>query len=304
MIINLRRKIALIAVATISAILVTTLVIVVITIPSNQDSRKAIILGSANDFDDYPDSDGFPAQALQVYWVLKRHGYNDDNIFLMLYHTNDLVVDIFAYDGIANDLTGAVIDVENDDVNASRFKRELNVSISGSFSSKIKPKDQLIIFMADHGKLSTTDGNVSIVFESDNSTISELEFYDLVREIDSQRMMINADFCYSGNFLNPNENFGQTWYDLPNCLFISSSANTLSYYWADNSNLDGWIGSFFFHTFWDFLDQSLTIGAAFNLSLEFIPFAYTDSVEVIQNPLMKDNLGIKDTWGFSGTPRL
>ena len=140
----------------------------------------------------------------------------------MLYYTNDLVIDILANDGIANDLTGAFIDVENEDVNASRFKRELNVSISGSFSSKIQPRDQLIIFIVDHGNISPTDGNVTMYFESDNSTISEFEFYNLVKEIDCERMLINVDFCFSGNFLNPNENFGQTWYDLPNCLFIST----------------------------------------------------------------------------------
>ncbi|KKL46758.1 hypothetical protein LCGC14_2342330 [marine sediment metagenome] len=33
----------------------------------------------------------------------------------MLYHTNDAIIDINASDGIANDLTGAVIDVENDE---------------------------------------------------------------------------------------------------------------------------------------------------------------------------------------------
>ncbi|MHA2340133.1 MAG: hypothetical protein ACXACX_22765, partial [Candidatus Hodarchaeales archaeon] len=46
------------------------------------------------------DTDGFPAQALQVYWILKNHGYTDDNIFLMLYHTGDSVIDINASDGI------------------------------------------------------------------------------------------------------------------------------------------------------------------------------------------------------------
>jgi len=71
------------------------------------------------------DTDGFPAQALQVYWVLKNQGYTDDNIFLMLYHTNDTIIDIDANDPFTNDLNRsgivAVIDVENDDVNSSRF---------------------------------------------------------------------------------------------------------------------------------------------------------------------------------------
>jgi ABC-type transport system substrate-binding protein len=121
---------------------------------------KWIAVNNTNPTDPNPppsriDSDGFPAQALHVYWILKSHGYTDadGNIFLMLYHTGDDVIDIKAGDGISNDLnrTGIEIDVENDDVNSSRFKQELNVSISGSFASGIIPKDQLIIFMTDHG---------------------------------------------------------------------------------------------------------------------------------------------------------
>ena len=278
-----------------------------IIIPSNNDSRKAIILGSANDFsesDIWADSDGFPAQALQVYWILKNHGYTDDNIFLMLYHTNDPIIDIYANDGIANNLAGAIIDVENNDVNISRFKRELNVSISGSFSSNIQLNDQLIIFMVGHGNNSLEDGNATFYFESDNSSISEFEFYDLVKKIDCQRMMINVDSCFSGNFLNQNESIGQSWYDLPNCLFISASANNNSWYWVGNNYGDGWAGSFFFHPFWDYLNQGETIGAAFNQSLDFIPWGYTISVKIKQNPLMKDNLGISDIWGFTGIPKL
>jgi hypothetical protein len=40
--------------------------------------------------------DGFPAQVLQVYWILKDHRYTDDNIFLMLYYKNysDGIIDI------------------------------------------------------------------------------------------------------------------------------------------------------------------------------------------------------------------
>ena len=36
------------------------------------------------------DTDGFPAQALHVYWVLRNNGYTNDNVFLMLYHISKL----------------------------------------------------------------------------------------------------------------------------------------------------------------------------------------------------------------------
>jgi len=255
-------------------------------------------------------SDGFPAQALQAYWVLKNHGYSNDDIFLMLYYKNDAdgIIDIDFFDGIPDDLNrpGIEIDVENDDVNASRFKQELNVSISGSFASNIKSKDQLIIYMVDHGSNAMLgDGNATFHFEADNSWIDEFEFYDLVKEIDCERMLICIDCCFSGNFLNENQNIGQSWYDLPNCIFISASSNLLAWYWIGNKNPDGFAGSWFFHPFWQRLDQNYSIGATYNFALGFMPSTNQPRpVAIIQNPLMYDNLKINDTWGFDGNPQL
>jgi len=174
------------------------------------------------------DTDGFPAQALQVYWILKNHGYTDDNIFLMLYHTGDSIIDINASDGIPNDLVGVVIDVENDDVNSSRFKQELNASHSDSFASNISSRDQLIIYMVDHGSNTIlADGNATFHFEADNSFITEIEFYNLVKQINYARVLINIDICFSGNFLNENANFGLSWYNIHNSILITSTTNLL-----------------------------------------------------------------------------
>jgi len=255
------------------------------------------------------DSDGFPAQALQVYWILRSHGYTDDNIFFMLYHTNDPIIDIYANDLYTNDLNRsgilADVDVENNDVNASRFKQELNVSISGSFASSINPRDQLIIFMTDHGSNAVLgDGNATFHFEADNSFITEFEFYDLVKNIDYVRMMINVDSCFSGNFLNQNKNIGQSWYNLPNCLFVSASSNVFSWYWINNNNGDGFAGSWFFHQFWEQLDQNQTVANAFTFASNFIPWKQWAPLIVTQTPLMHDNLGINTTWSFNSDPSL
>jgi len=56
-----------------------------------------------------------------------RQGYTDVDIFLMLYHKNDFIIEIKFDDGIVHDLTGVVIDVLDDDVNVSRVKREFSV---------------------------------------------------------------------------------------------------------------------------------------------------------------------------------
>lgn len=251
------------------------------------------------------DKDGFPAQALQVYWILKNHGYTDDNIFLMLYHKNDPSIDIYANDLISNDLTGAIIDVKDDNVNASRFKQELDVSIPGSFASGIKSNDQLIIYMVDHGSNKIVgEGNATFHFEADDSYISETEFFNLVKQINCKRMMINIDICFSGNFLNQNSNIGTSWYNISDSILITSTTDVFAWFWRDNTNPDGFAGSWFFHQFWDQLNQSQTIGAAFNNATNFIPFGQLKSINDIQTPLIKDYLGIKDTWSFSSDPQL
>ena len=249
------------------------------------------------------DTDGFPAQALQVYWILKNHGYTDDNIFLMLYHTGDSIIDINATDGIPNDLVGTIVDVENNDVNTSRFKHELDVSISGSFASGIQTNDELIIFITDHGSNKVlVDGNATFHFEADDSYITEIEFYNLVKQINCARMLINIDMCFSGNFLNENANIGFSWYNIPNSIMITSTTDILSWYWRDNTNIDSFAGSWFFHQFWEQINQSQTVGDAFNYAKNFVPSGQVKSMNDIQSPLIQDNLGIKDTWYLIGSP--
>jgi hypothetical protein len=255
------------------------------------------------------DSDGFPAQALQVYWILINQGYKDEDIFLMLYHTGDDIIDIDSSDGFLNDLNRsgveATIDVENDGVNATRFKQELDISSSGSFASSINSKDQLILYMVDHGSNTILgDGNATFHFEADGSYITELEFINLLSQINCERMLINLDFCFSGNFLNENSNIGASWYELPNAVLITSTTDIFSWYWRDNNNADGFAGSWFFHHFWDQLNQNMTIANAFNFAKDWIPSGQVLTVNDIQSPLIYDNLGISATWSFNNTPQL
>ena len=252
-------------------------------------------------------SDGFPAQVLQVYWILKNHGYSDDDIFLMLYWKNDVdgIVNIYRNDGILDDTVGAIIDVLDDDVNASRFKYELNPSIHGSFANSIKPNDYVIIYMVDHGSNKMfANGSATFHFESDNSFITEFEFYNLVKEITCARMMINVDCCFSGNFLNSGPNVGNSWYDIPNCIMITASSNIPSWYWINNANGNGWAGSWFFHVFWEALDKNMTIGVAYNNAILFVPFNQANSLLNIQNPLLYDSMGVITTLSFISDPPL
>lgn len=256
-------------------------------------------------------SDGFPAQALQVYWILKNHGYTDDNIFLMLYYKDDVdgIIDISIFDTYPDDLvhdgSPAVIDVANNSVTASRFKEELDVSHAGSFASGIRPEDYLIIFMCNHGSnaIPGQTPNATFHFEADNSFITELEFYNLVSQIECQRMMINLDCCFSGNFLNQNV-VGNSWYDIDNCIMVSAASNLLAWYYINNKNPDGFAGSWFFHWFWDVLDHDGSILDAYNFASTWPPAVRPMPLSVIQNPMMYDNMGINATFSFISDPPL
>ncbi len=75
-------------------------------------------------------------------------------------------------------------------------------------------------------------------------------------------------------------------------------------YWRDNLNADGFAGSWFFHSFWEQLNQNETIGTAFNSAKDLTLSGQTQSIDDIQAPLIHDNLGIKDVWSFNSDPSL
>ena len=159
--------------------------------------------------------------------------------------------------------------------------------------------------MTDHGSNKVLgDGNATFHFEADKSFITEFEFYDLVKNIEVERMMINVDCCFSGNFLNQNQNFGSSWYNIPNSIMVSAASNVFSWYWINNLNPDGFAGSWFFHVFWDQLDQNQTVINAFNYAMNWVPSGQVRTVDEIQSPLIQDNLGINATWSFNSDPSL
>ena len=116
--------------------------------------------------------------------------------------------------------------------------------------------------------------------------------------------MINVDCCFSGNFLNSGPNIENSWYGIPNCIMITASSNIPSQYWINNANGNGWAGSWFFHIFWEALDKNMTINAAYNNAILFVPFNQVNSLLNIQKPLFYDSMGVITTLSFISDPAL
>ncbi|MHA1383987.1 MAG: C13 family peptidase [Candidatus Helarchaeota archaeon] len=241
-------------------------------------------------------TDGFPAQAIQAYWALKNHSYDDKHIFLMI---NAGDTDVRVWTPLVNDYayTAPFIDVVGNDVNKSRFMRELNASESNSWARNIKPQDELLIYMVDHGSiLADISRNATYHFDADGSFVKETEIDGLLNTISCSQVILMVDTCFSGNFMFPTLNRRD------NILIIASSApNKLSWYWI-SATMNHYAGSFFFHPFWDTLNTTgNTLNDAFNQGANHIPFNHQQPNSIIQGPMgfgatYIDNLGIFSNW--------
>jgi hypothetical protein len=223
----------------------------------HSSENYALIMNTWNDFpEDYHyNGDSFPGQALQAYFVLKEKGYNDDKIFLLVYHSGDNFID-FDYD-FNNDLNNAVIDVDNEEVNKTRF-----IHVLDYLSNIITVKDNFLIYLTGHGKYDEK-GISSISFEN-GDLITQVELGSLLDKIMCNKMIILLDFCYSGDF--------NVTLNKPGRTLITASANNVKswFYWdwgrylsPDNKRIFGDSGSAFFHPFWLKWNENTSIEDAY-----------------------------------------
>jgi hypothetical protein len=218
-------------------------------------SRLALIINTWNDFQDHSlfDVDSFPGQALQAYRALKAVGYTDEEITLMVYHTNDDFIDCEG-DGV-NDLDGVVVDHENDEVTKENLVKEL---VRMAFFSD--ESTEVVIYVVAHGAHSGYESAFS--FE-DGSKVSSNEFFDLLGPIRSENVFLLLDFCYSGSFVGSHYPFKGVY------VWAASDNNLDLFYWNFKNMPEGAkavygeSGSVFFHPFWDAVKEGMGVIDAF-----------------------------------------
>ncbi|NVM02163.1 MAG: hypothetical protein HWN67_07495 [Candidatus Helarchaeota archaeon] len=236
--------------------------------------------------------DGFPAQAIQAYNACRNYGFDDDHIMMMI-DTGDQGVNIHATDSILNDysyhknLYPGCYDYEEENVTKANFTREMNVSISGSWASKIKSNDDVLIYMIDHGTFINAADAVFHFVRSGN-TINEAEMKALLDNIKCKRLALFVDCCFSGNFIDS--------LNASNRILVSAAGpNRLSWYWT-MAKPQYWAGSWFFHPFWEDLNNGLTIQQAFTNASNYVPWGQANPVAIIQIPMVIDASGLLSSW--------
>lgn len=233
------------------------------------------------------DKDGFPAQVLQAYYTLKAHGYDDDHIILMLYHKNDAFIDIEG-DGV-NDLTNAVIDVEDDAVTKDRLGTEMQ-----NLAAMTGANDEVLIYLVGHG---SRVGTTAYYHFETGDNVSEQEMDVWLDNITCGRMTVLVDTCYSGNFI--------TSLSANNRILVSASADLLAKWWVEADPPDQpYAGSWFFHPFWERIDAEDSIQAAYNYACGTVPIQVSQfagmTVQQIQDPQLVDYVEDAGTYSFAG----
>jgi len=226
----------------------------------NTGKRHILILNTWNDFplENATDVDAMPAQALHAYLVLNDRGYREDEIYLMLYHPNDNLIDVNG-DG-ENDLPKVVIDVENYQVN-----KENLVAWLEKISNISDRYDEIIIYIVAHGE--QTNGNFSAFSFENGGRITSKEFTEYLKPIKYRKMILLLDFCYSGNF-------GSVLIKPGRVIVASAEDNKISwYYWnwrlnETDKKIFGSSGSVFFHPFWNKVKEGATIQEAYQYGRE------------------------------------
>ncbi|MBM4063746.1 MAG: hypothetical protein FJ265_22000, partial [Planctomycetes bacterium] len=224
----------------------------------DEPKRWALIANTANDF--YPfegsseyyemlyalnlgqtpfplqDRDGFPAQALQAYYVLRDTlGYPDDRITLMLYHDdavgnsfceipvtlgpdNDVLGDQFVDprgvprgagvnwlwgpDGLPLTPDDPAIDFDT----AAVTKANLRSAVL-ALGAKATVEDEVVIYLIDHGSDAAGGGSGRLWFENGPDSVTGDEFDQWLDQAFCghypRRLVVLADFCFASSFLWP-----------------------------------------------------------------------------------------------------
>ena len=189
---------------------------------SSQEDRKypeysgenwAVVIGTSDKWAYYRHQ----ADALAMYQLLKRHGYDDDHIIL-------IIADNIAYDsrniypGVVrvrpngeNVYEGAVVDYKIGDIKIPDLKAIMTGQKSKKHPEVITPDehDNVVVFWCGHGSKNR------LAWGSDE-VVHGYQIADLIQSMTYRKMLWSMDACYSGTI-------GEACIGIPGLLVITSA---------------------------------------------------------------------------------
>lgn len=214
----------------------------------------AVVVSSSDTWNNYRHQ----ADALAMYQLLKRHGYDDDHILLIM-------EDNIAYD--SRNLYPGVVKIRSDGENVYKdvkvdyklssitFSDFLNI-MRGNSSSDLTEvltsteNDNVIVFWCGHGYK-------NMLAWGSHGTVSGIEMKELIENMKAmgkfRKMMFVMDACYSGTI-------GEACIGIPGVLFITA-ANAYEPSKADmrDSEMGIWLSNGFTRLFQETIDANPSI---------------------------------------------
>ncbi len=181
--------------------------------PEYSGENWAVVIGTSDKWAYYRHQ----ADALAMYQLLKRHGYDDDHIIL-------IIADNIAYDsrniypGVVrvrpngeNVYEGAVVDYKIGDIKISDLKSILTGQKSEKHPEVITPDehDNVVVFWCGHGSKNR------LAWGSDE-VVHGYQIADLIQSMTYRKMLWSMDACYSGTI-------GEACIGIPGLLVITSA---------------------------------------------------------------------------------
>ena len=223
---------------------------------SSQEDRKypeysgenwAVVIGTSDKWAYYRHQ----ADALAMYQLLKRHGYDDHHIIL-------IIADNIAYDsrniypGVVrvrpngeNVYEGAVVDYKIGDIKIPDLKAIMTGQKSENYPEVITPDkhDNVVVFWCGHGAKN------SLMWGSDD-VVYGYQIADLIQSMTYRKMLWSMDACYSGSI-------GEACEGIPGVLFITA-ANAVETSKADMRDPDMgiWLSNGFTRGFQETVDAN------------------------------------------------
>jgi glycosylphosphatidylinositol transamidase (GPIT) subunit GPI8 len=218
------------------------------------NERWGVVIGTSDDWANYRHQ----ADALAMYQLLKRHGYDDEHIILIMedniaYHPRNIypgVVKVRA-DG-ENLYNDVVVDYKISDISIDDFAKILMGDVSERLPHVVSSclNDNIIVFWCGHGNFGKLAwGSKETVYGWQlNGILSKMNEAGKYRKI-----LFSMDACYSGTI-------GEDCEGIPGVLFITAAnANETSKADMKDPEMGIWLSNGFTRSFQETIDDNPNI---------------------------------------------
>ena len=210
------------------------------------DKRWAVVIGTSDNWANYRHQ----ADALAMYQVLKRHGYDDDHIVLIIedniaYHPNNLHQGVIKVRPEGENVYKDVkVDYKLSDVNIDDLGNIMQGKVTDKLTHIIEADsdDNVIVFWCGHGHMNT------LAWGSEGSVYGR-DIRNIINGMNFRKLFFVVDACYSGTI-------GEACEGVPGLLAMTA-ANPYEPSKADmkDTEMGIWLSNGFTRAFQEAVDE-------------------------------------------------